>query len=168
MQLDVPDPFNMDENKRWFKKWWPKGVPIHTTFEEKTLNELLDEQVEKYREKNFIWFLDTWITYGQFQDYVKSFTTALTNLGIQKGDVVSLHLPNCPQYIVGYYAITRIGAIASGINPTYQPIEILHQFEIIKPKMLIVLDSLYEKFIKPIINDTNIEIIIYHKVFLDY
>jgi len=122
MQLNVPDPFNIDENKRWFKKWWPEGVPNNTTFEEKTLNELLDEQVEKYREKNFIWFLDTWITYGQFQEYVKSFATALTNLGIQKGDVVSLHLPNCPQYIVGYYAITRIGAIASGIKPTYQPI----------------------------------------------
>ncbi|MHA1985795.1 MAG: AMP-binding protein [Promethearchaeota archaeon] len=161
MELNVPNPFTVDENKRWFKKWWPEGVPNNTIFEEKTLNELLDEQVEKYRDKNFIWFLDTWITYGQFQGYVKSFATALTNLGIQKGDVVSLHLPNCVQYIVGYYAITRIGAIANGINPTYQPIEILHQFEIVKPKLLIVLDSLYSKFIKPIINDSDIEIVIY-------
>ena len=103
MELNVPDPFTVDENKRWFEKWWPEGVPNNTIFEEKTLNELLEEQVEKYSEKNFIWFLDTWITYRQFQGYVKSFATALTNLGIQKGDVVSLHLPNCVQYIVGYY-----------------------------------------------------------------
>ena len=77
MQVNVPDPFNVDENKRWFMKWWPEGVPYNTIFEEKTLSELLDEQVEKYHDRNFIWFLDTWITYKQFQGYVNSFAAAL-------------------------------------------------------------------------------------------
>ncbi len=161
MSSKTDDTFQVDEKKRWFQRWWPKEVPFNTTFEEKTINELLDEQVKKYANKNFIWFLDTWVTYKQFQDYVKSFATALSNQGIKKGDVVALHLPNCIQYIVGYYAITRIGAIACGINPTYQPIEILHQLDIIKPKMLIVLDALYEYYIKPIIKDSSIEIVIY-------
>ncbi|MFX1302450.1 MAG: AMP-binding protein [Promethearchaeota archaeon] len=161
MALKMQKPFYVDENKRWFKKWWPENVPFNTTFEEKTINELLDEQVEKYGKENFIWFLDTWITYKQFQGYVKSFATALINLGIKKGDVIALYTPNCPQYIVAYYAITRIGAIASGINPTYQPVEVLYQFDIIKPKMLIVLDALYESAIKPIIQDSTIEIVIY-------
>jgi long-chain acyl-CoA synthetase len=161
MQLNVHDPFHVDENKRWFKKWWPKGVPFNIVFEEKTVNELLDEQVEKYAEKNFIWFLDNWITYKQFQDHVQRLAQGLLNSGIKKGDVVVLHLPNCPQYIVAYYSIVRIGAIAGGINPTYQPIEILHQLEIIKPKMIIVLDALYEDYIKPIINDSSIEKLVY-------
>ncbi|MHA2391475.1 MAG: AMP-binding protein [Promethearchaeota archaeon] len=161
MQLDIPDLFHVDEEKRWFKKWWPEGVPYNTSFEKKTLNEFLDEQVDKYGDRNFIWFLDTWVSYNRFQGYVKALATALSNLGIEKGDVVALHLPNCIQYIVGYFAITRIGAIASGINPTYQPIEILHQIDIVKPKMLIVLDALYETYIKPIIDETNIEIVVY-------
>ena len=160
MELDITDPYNVNENKRWFKKWWPEGVPHNTIFEEKSINELLDEQVMKYSDRNFIWFLDTWITYKQFQKYVKSFATGLMDLGVKKGDVVALHLPNCVQYVVSYFAITRIGAIASGINPTYQPIEILHQLEITKPKVLIVMDALYDSFIKPIINDTNITSII--------
>ncbi len=161
MISDMQDSFYVDENKRWFKKWWPEGVPFNTKFEEITINDFLDEQVKKYSKKNFIWFLDTWITYQQFQDYVKSFATALADAGIEKGDVVAMHLPNCIQYLVGYYAITRIGAIASGINPTYQPIEVLHQLDIIKPKMLIVLDALYEPYIKPIINDLDIELIVH-------
>ena len=161
MALKMQEPFYVNENKRWFKKWWPEGVPFNTIFEEKTLNELLDKQAEKYSKENFIWFLDTWITYKQFQNYVKSFATALANLGIKKGDVIALFLPNCPQYIVAYYAITRIGAIAGGINPTYLPVEVLHQFDIIKPKMLIVLDALYESSIKPIIQDSTIEIVVY-------
>jgi long-chain acyl-CoA synthetase len=161
MELDITDPFYVDENKRWFRKWWPEGVPYNTIFEEKSINEFLDEQVMKYSDRNFIWFLDTWITYKKFQDYVKSFATGLMDLGVKKGDVVALHLPNCVQYLVSYFAITRIGAIASGINPTYQPIEILHQLEITKPKVLIVMDALYDPYIKPIINDTNLKTIIF-------
>jgi long-chain acyl-CoA synthetase len=161
MELKMQQPYYVDERKRWFKKWWPNGVPLNTDFEEKSVNELLDEQVEKYKDEKFIWFLDAWITYKKFQDYVKSFATALVNLGIKKGDVIGLFLPNCPQYIVAYFAITRLGAIASGINPTYQAVEVLHQLDITRPRMLIVLDALYQSSIKPIIQDSTIEFVIY-------
>jgi len=160
MTLKMQQPFYVEESKRWFKKWWPKGVPLNTIFEEKTINELLDEQVDKYGKENFIWFYDAWITYKKFQNYVKSLASALTNLGIKMGDVVALYLPNCPQYIVAYYAITRIGAIASGINPTYQPVEVLHQLDITKPKMLIVLDALYQSSISPIIQESTIDLVV--------
>ena len=43
MTLKMQKPFNVDEKKRWFKKWWPENVPYNTTFEKKTLNELLDD-----------------------------------------------------------------------------------------------------------------------------
>jgi long-chain acyl-CoA synthetase len=158
------DKYQVDENKRWFQKWWPENVPKNIKFKEQTLNEMLDEQVEKYRDNNLIYNLETWMTYGEFQDKVKRFATALHELGVRKGDVVAFHLPNCFQYVISYFATTRIGAIASGINPTYQPMEILHQLDIIKPKVLIVLDALYEPFIKPIIDKTDIEHIIYTNV----
>ncbi len=164
MPIKKDDDYQVNENKRWFKKWWPENVPHNIKFEEKTINELLDEQVGKYGDQNFLWFLETWVTYKQFHDYVKKLATSLHALGVRKGDVVALHLPNSIQYIVSYFAITRIGAIASGINPTYQPMEILHQLHIIKPKMLIVLDALYEPYLKPIIDKANIEILAYTNV----
>ena len=161
MDTSASKSYQIDENKIWFKKWWPENVPYNADFEEKSLNEMLDSQVEKYPDHNLIWFLDTWVTYKQFQEYVKRLATALVDLGIKKGDVVAIHLPNCIQYIVSYYGITRIGAIVSGINPTYQPMEILHQIDIVKPKMLIVLDALYEPYISPIIGNTDIEFVVY-------
>jgi long-chain acyl-CoA synthetase len=164
MPIKKDDNYQVSEDKRWFKKWWPENVPKNIKFEEKTLNEMLDEQVAKYGDQNFLWFLETWVTYSQFHEYVKKLATALHALGIRKGDVVALHLPNSIQYVVAYYAITRIGAIASGINPTYQPMEILHQLHITKPKMLIVLDALYEPFIKPIIEKSSVEILAYTNV----
>lgn len=164
MPVKKKDSYQVSTNKIWFKKWWPKNVPKNVDFPEITVNEMLDEQVEKNPNKNIMWFLETWMTYKEFQDHVKALATAFSNLGIKKGDVVAMHLGNCFQYVLSYYAATRIGAIASGINPTYQPMEILHQFDIIKPKVLIALDALYEPYIKPIIDKSSVKIVIYTNV----
>jgi len=164
MPINREDKYQVNENKVWFKKWWPEGVPKNTNFEEKTVNDLLDEQVKKYGNLDVMWFLDTWVSYVELLDYVKSFATALHQLGVRKGDVVAIHLPNCIQYVVSYYAITRLGAIASGINPTYKPLEILHQLEIIKPKVLIALDALYKDFIHPIVEKTKVKRLIYTNI----
>ncbi len=47
-------------------------------------------------------------------------------------------LPDSFQYVVFYYACARLGAIASGINPTYKPGEVLHQLKTINAKAFIV------------------------------
>lgn len=164
MPIKKDDKYQVNENKRWFKKWWPEDVPKNVDLPEITVNEMLDQQVEKFADQNLMWFLDTWMTYKEFQDHVKALATALHNLGVKKGDVVAMHLPNCFQYVITYYATTRIGAIATGINPTYQPMEILHQLDITKPKVLVALDALYEPYIKPIIAKSSIEIVIYTNV----
>jgi len=145
MPIKKNDTYQVDENKRWFKKWWPENVPYNIKFEEKTLAQFLDETVEKYPNNNFLWFLETYVTYKQFQDYVLRFATALHKLGVKKGDVVAMLMGNCIQYAVGYYAITRLGAIPSGINPTYKPLEILHQLEVTKAEMLISYDAFLDE-----------------------
>ncbi len=164
MPVKKDDTYQVNENKRWFQKWWPTNVPKNVKFEEMTINDMLDEQVKKYKDDNFLWFLETWMTYGEFHEHVLALATGLANIGVKKGDVVAFHLPNCFQYVISYYAVTRIGGIASGINPTYQPMEILHQLDIIKPKVLVVLDALYEHYIKPIIAKSSIEKVIYTNV----
>ena len=37
-------------------------------------------------------------------------------LGVRKGDVVALHLPNYPQFIIGYFAALKIGAIVTSLS----------------------------------------------------
>ncbi|MBW2083905.1 MAG: AMP-binding protein [Deltaproteobacteria bacterium] len=81
---------------------------------------------------------------------MNSLATALHNLGIKKGDVVALVLPNSFQYVISYYACARIGAIITGVNPTYKPGEVLHQFQVTGVKSVIVLDALYQGLMEPI------------------
>jgi long-chain acyl-CoA synthetase len=50
---------------------------------------------------------------------VDRLATGLLRLGITKGDRVGIMLPNCPQYLISFFAIIRLGAIVTNINPLY-------------------------------------------------
>jgi len=156
--------WQVNEDKAWFKKWWPEKCPKNMEFEKISLGEFFEGQRRKYANDNMMWFLHSWMTYDEAGKAMDSLATALSNLGLKKGDVCALLLPNSFQYIISFYACAKIGVIATGINPTYKPLEVLYQIETTNPKALIVLDALYGEFVKPIIAKTNIEFIIYTNV----
>lgn len=154
--------YYVDESKIWFKKesGWPDEVPKNMEFPKKTLGELLDESISKYGDNKAMWFLDQFMSYNELGKHVNALATALHNLGLKKGDVVALLLPNSFQYVISYYACMKIGAIVSGVNPTYKPGEVLHQLKTIGAKALIVLDALYPMVVKPIESQAGIELVI--------
>ncbi|GAB4311600.1 MAG: long-chain fatty acid--CoA ligase [Promethearchaeota archaeon] len=151
----------VSDDSPWLKSdLWPEEVPKHPEFPVKTLSELLEEAVAEAGDGPAIWFLHSWVSYNQLKRYVDSLATALHDLGIRKGDVVALVLPNCIQYTVSYYAVVRLGAVVTGINPTYKPLEVLHQLEEVNAKGLICLDSLYESMVAPIVAKHKLDFII--------
>jgi len=156
--------WHVDEKKAWFHKWWPEGVSFNIDFPEISLGEFFEEQRKKFANDNIMWFLESWMTYEEAGKAIDSFATALNNLGIKKGDVVALLLPNSFQYVIAFYAAAKIGAIPTGINPTYKPLEVLHHLEITGAKSLISLDALYGELVKPIIDKTKIELVIYTNI----
>ncbi|MFX1237845.1 MAG: AMP-binding protein [Promethearchaeota archaeon] len=156
--------WQVDENKAWFKKWWPKQVPKNIEFEKISAGDLFERQRKKHGILNLMWFLDTWMTFEETGNHIDSFATALSDLGVKKGDCVALMLPNSFQYVITYYACLKIGAVATGINPTYMPLEVLHHIETTDATILVTLDSLYEPLIKPIIEKTKIKKVVYTNV----
>src|SRR5688572_12534497 len=63
-------------------------------------------------------------SYGGFSDAVGRTAGLLTARGIEKGDVVSLLMPNSPAYVIAYFACFMIGAIAGPVNSMLKPAEI--------------------------------------------
>lgn len=159
---DTANPFYVDESKPWFspEAGWPEEVPKNIEFPNLTLGEVLRESARKWPDLKAIWFLNKFMTFKELDDNVDHFASALHKLGVKKGDVVSMILPNSFQYVVCYYACMRIGAIASGVNPTYKPMEVLHQLKTVGTKVLVVLDALYEPTVQPIIEDSPVETVI--------
>ncbi|MHA1512177.1 MAG: AMP-binding protein, partial [Promethearchaeota archaeon] len=158
--------FPVDENRPFYGKFWPGDeVPHQLDYDYSwTLNDLLEDAVKKFPNDTVIWFLDTWVTFKEFKNMVDKFATSLHNMGIRKGDVIAIYLPNSIQYCVSFYGAIKIGAIPSGINPTYKPGEILHQIKMINAHYIVALDSLYEENITEIINEWNFEKVIYTNI----
>lgn len=65
--------------------------------------------------------------YGELREMIYRFATALHNLGIRDNDKVMIYLPNCPQWIIAYFAIQKIGAVPVPTSPIYTPYEISYQ-----------------------------------------
>ncbi|TFG00569.1 MAG: hypothetical protein EU540_05135 [Promethearchaeota archaeon] len=156
--------WQVNEDKAWFKKWWPKNVPKNYDFKEITLGEFFETQRKKYPNENVIWFLETWMTYEELGKNIDSFATALHNLGIKKNDCIAFLLPNCFQYVIAFFACAKLGAIATGINPTYKPLEVLHHLEITNAKSLITLDALWKELVEPILAKHKLDFVIYTNV----
>ena len=160
--MATTNPYHVDESKPWLQKaaGWPDEVPKNMEFPKKTLRQMFKESVAQWPDHHAAWFLGSFMSYRELDDKIDRLATALHKLGVKKGDVVSLLLPNSFQYLVCYYAIASIGAVASGINPTYKPMEILHQLKTVDAKTLIVLDALYEGQVAPIRDKSPVRTII--------
>jgi len=69
-------------------------------------------------------------------------------MGIQKGDRITLLLPNTPHFIVAYNAVLLCGATVVALNPIQSVEEIRRQISVSNSKILIILDRLWEKLPK--------------------
>jgi long-chain acyl-CoA synthetase len=156
--------WQVKEDKAWFKKWWPKETPKNHKFEKMSLGEFFERQRKKHANERLMWFIESWMNYEETGKAIDSLATSLHKLGVKKGDVVAFLMPNCFQYVICFYATVKLGAIATGINPTYKPLEVLHQLKMTNSKVLITLDALYGELARPIINKTNVEMVIYTNI----
>jgi len=155
--------FKVDLNRPFYTgKFWPKGVPQSISKDYNiSLGKMLGNAVAQWPNDPALWFLESWYTYSEFGDLVDRFATYLASIGVKKGDVVAIHLANCIQYEVAYYAIVKIGAIVTGINPTYLGLEILHQCKLTGAKVIIVLDKLYDVYVSKFKDEWDFDKIIY-------
>ena len=158
----MENPFYVDESKPWFSPdaGWPEQVPKNYNFPKITLYEMLAQSVKEHPDSPVMWFLDNFMSFHEMDKLVNALATSLNNLGLKKGDVVGLVLPNSFQYVISYYTCARLGLVVTGVNPTYKPGEVLHQFVLTGVKSVITLDSLYETLIGPIADRYPLEHII--------
>jgi long-chain acyl-CoA synthetase len=73
--------------------------------------EILDRIAQEHPNQTAILFQGRELKYHQLKSQVDSFANALVRLGLQKGDRVCLFLPNCPEYILAYWAVLKAGGV---------------------------------------------------------
>ncbi len=121
-------------------KYYPADVDWFQTFVPSPLSSLLDRAVARSGGRPATEFFGKSISYAELADQVNRAAKGLQALGVSKGTRVALLLPNCPAFIVYYYAILKAGGTAVSFNPLYTVPELKVQAEDAEAGILITLD----------------------------
>ena len=128
---------------------YPEGVRWHETFHAKPLYTILDEAVRQWPENIALDFFGKTYTYARLGEMTNRIATGLKAMGVGKGSRVGLFMPNCPQYVMCYYAILKIGGTVVNFNPLYSPHEIEHQLKDAQVEVMVTVNlrATYDKLI---------------------
>lgn len=143
---------------RWMQPWSrvvSGGFPEFRYFEEGRLN-VCDNCVDRWAEDParkgrtaLIWEGEPGdvvrLSYAELRDQVARCANALKSLGVAKGDVVALYLPNLPEAIVAIQACNRIGAIYTVLFAGFSPEAVALRLQTARAKLLITADSCWRR-----------------------
>lgn len=151
----------MSSEARWFKYY---GNVAHTLdYPDISMYQMIKNTKDKYADYIAYDFMGKSASYKEFLEEIELCAKALTMQGIKAGDAVTVCLPNVPQAVIMFYAINRIGAIASMVHPLSAENEIMFYLNESKSKLAITLSQFYEKF-EAIKGKTQVEKVIVAKI----
>lgn len=97
---------------------WPKGVPHDLRVPQVTLNHFVQTAALRYPDKLALIYAERVLTYRQLNAQIEAVAAYLQQrLGVVRGDRVLLMSQNCPQFVIAFYAVMRVGAAVVPVNP---------------------------------------------------
>ncbi len=103
---------------------------------------MLAHTAVRYPERVALLFKEVNLTYRELDALVNSFANALIALGVRPGECICLLMTNRPEYFISWFAITRIGAVARPMNPSYKEREVAYQLSNSEAVAVVVQESL--------------------------
>ncbi len=138
------------DEKIWTKSYDPFVKPS-LDYPTEDLGTIFTQAMEEFPDKPACWFMAREISYRELLDMIKRFATFLQKNGLEKGDVVAINLPNCPQYMAAHFGTLLAGGAASGCSPLLSDDEIEYQLNDSSAKFMITLDKVYADITRKIL-----------------
>lgn len=141
--LDNPDQHGLLADhlqQPWVKNYQP-GVPAEIELPTESLVAMFERSVQQAGDTPAMEFFGRQTSYRKLGEQVDRAAEGLRRLGVRAGDRVALILPNCPQHVVAFYAVLRLGAVVVEHNPLYTSRELRHQFEDHQARVVIAWDK---------------------------
>jgi long-chain acyl-CoA synthetase len=146
------------EESPWVK-YYPEGTKQHLKYSESSMVGYLLESVARYPESIAYDFYGFTCTYRDLYEKIRDCAKSLKTLGVNKGDKVTICMPNTPSAVIMFYAVNMVGAIASMVHPLSAENEIEHYLNQSESTILFVLDLCYSK-VRNIIDTTKVRKVI--------
>ncbi|MBU2054300.1 MAG: AMP-binding protein [Proteobacteria bacterium] len=111
-----------------------------------SLGKMLSESADRYAGRVAVINGEQRITYQELNRAACALGNHLRSLGLGKGDKAALMLPNCPEFIIAYFAVQKIGGVAVTLNVQSTPYELRHLLGNSDSKCLITQGALAKRF----------------------
>lgn len=116
----------MAEAYPWLRHY-PQGIDWHTRLSARPLYTILDDAASRWGRNTALEFFGKTYSYAKLKEMVDRIARGMHEIGIGKGHKVGLFMPNCPQYVMCYFAALKVGATVVNFNPLYSEKEISYQ-----------------------------------------
>jgi acyl-CoA synthetase (AMP-forming)/AMP-acid ligase II len=123
--IEIPRPPSLADIEDFRSKGWWK---------DQTFSEILEKRARETPDREALGDARRRITYGDLWREVKRFAEFLRRQGVQRGDVVTLQLPNRIEFPVVFYSLELIGAVANKISADFRAIEVEYILKFSKSK----------------------------------
>ena len=111
---------------------------------------------EKYPDKAAVLYLGERFSYRKMKELIDRFATGLYDLGVRDNDKVMLYIPNCPQFLIGYFGAQQIGAIPVPVSPIYTPHEMRYLIDDSESETVLCQDTNF-RYIQEVLPDTGMK-----------
>ena len=137
-------------------------TPHHLDYPQKTIYQMVKAAADKFPKNTAYEFMGKKTSFAEFMKKIDAVAKAYLALGINKGDRVTICMPNCPQALCSFYALNRIGAVSNMIHPLSAASEIKFYLDFSHSKAILTLDQFYEKVsaIMPELEDPDTHLIV--------
>ena len=134
-------------------------LPQDIQYPEGGLYDVVYESSCKWPHNIALQYFDTEITYKDMIKKINKVAAALKAIGAEKGDRITVCMPNTPEAIYMFYAINEIGAVANMVHPLSSEKEIEDYVNQAESKIILCIDISYFK-VEAIVENTNLEHVI--------
>lgn len=139
----------MNENghnlQRPWHRYYPETIRPSIDYPDIPLYQFADDAAKAFPDRAATIFFGARLSFKQLAVLIDRMAAALHALGVQKGDRVGLMLPNCPQVLIAYNAVLKVGGVVVQTSPMYVEREIEHQMNDSGAQTMIVLDLFYQR-----------------------
>jgi len=145
-----------NQSRRWLSLY-PKDYSSDLIPEASNSLEHLRKTAQQHGNRPALYYFDKVISYKELDEMSDAFACALLDLGVKRGDRVSLYLQNIPQFIIGQYGIWKSGGIIVPLNPMYREKELSYYFRDASVKVLVCMESLYGEMVRRVGKEAGVE-----------
>ena len=144
-------------DKPWLKHYSREMLNI--CLPEYTVYEYLWKNNKNHLDDIALNYYDREITFGELFNRIDDVAKSFISIGVGKGDVVTFAVLACPETVISFYALNKIGAIPNMVNVLSSADEYVDYINEVESKIMVCWEPFY-KVVTEKLNETNINTVI--------